>query len=119
MPAAKAAPVPTLVHTPINPHHGQDKYHFPIKWLHLCPIAYTHGKSGSFLSPCLKRAAKHLIRDYSQHSKAWWEMLIEVWDGFMEEVHKLGVDPAMQLQSHHAQLCTGGQGSDILLCGMW
>ena len=50
----------------------------------------------------MKCATKHLIRDYSQQSEAWWGTFIEVWDGFMEEVQKLDVDPAMQLQLRHA-----------------
>ena len=61
-----------------------------------------HGKGGPPLFPRSQRAAEHLVREYSQWSKAWWGTFIEVWDGFMEEVQKLGVDPATQLWSRHA-----------------
>ena len=48
----------------------------------------------------------------------WWGTFIEVWDGFMEEVQRLGADPTVQLQLRHMKLCTGGQGSDIMWRGM-
>lgn len=101
-PASKAAAAPAPACKLTDPCRGRTEWRIPVKWLHLCPIAYTHGKAAPPLSARSQSTAKHLVHNYSQQSKAWWGTFIEVWDGFMEKVQKLGVDPTTQLQSRHA-----------------
>ena len=66
----------------------------PAQLLCLPPSACAPDWS-SALSPCSKRAAKHLVRNYAERGKAWWGMFIEVWDEFLGEVQRLGADPAV------------------------
>ena len=85
-PTPTPAAVPALVCKGSKPCRGQDEWRVLMKWLHLCPVANTHGKGGPLLSPHSKCATKYLVRDYAKRSEAWWGMFIEVWDRFMEEV---------------------------------
>ena len=65
----------------------------PPQLLRLPPSAYIPTQNRP-LSPCSKRAAKHLIRNYAEQSKTRWGTFIEVWDAFMGEVQQIGTDPA-------------------------
>ena len=65
----------------------------PSQLLRLPPSAYTSTHDHP-LSPCSKRAAEHLVRDYAERSKAWWGTFIEVWYSSMVEVQWLGANPA-------------------------
>ena len=60
-----------------------------------------NGKDGPPLSPRSHHATNHIVHNYTKWSKTWWGTFVEVWAGFMEEMQKLRVDPAMQLQSCH------------------
>ena len=65
----------------------------PAQLLHLPPVAYavTHDRP---LSPSSKRAAEHLVHNYTGRSEVWWGTFIEVWDSFMVDVQRLGANPA-------------------------
>ena len=65
----------------------------PAQLLRLPPLAYVPTRDRP-LSPHSKHAAKHLICNYAEWSKAWWGMFIEVWDAFMGEVQRIGANPA-------------------------